>query len=248
MDDETIGMGGTIASYAKNGISVSCVQMTDGANSVSNLSTTALSKTRKEEMRQVKDCLGIEAVYHLDLPDGDLHASDASIRLLATIIEHTAPEIIYTTPYIDAHPDHTNTAFLLAETLRQMKVPSSLKVRLYEINCPIPPEEINVIVDISSFMEEKKEAINTFASQTIAFDGFLALNTWKSHLVDDPKVTHAEVFKEMGNQEFQEMGAYIKKEKAKFPGKFKQVNKTETLLPAIFKAYGYKKKLYRRCL
>ncbi|WP_281974563.1 PIG-L deacetylase family protein [Halobacillus litoralis] len=245
MDDETIGPGGTLRQHADHGAEIHCLFMTDGGSSVSDLSVEELKQQRKEEIDQVTGILGLTDVSYMNIPDGHVSSSAANIDYVKEKIETINPDVIYCTPYIDAHPDHTATAQLLADTLNEMD--RKQVVRLYEINCAFPPDVINFVVDTSKQHDQKVEATNVFASQAIAFDGFLELNKIKGHLTS-PKVDAAEVFIEWKTEGFIRHCVAHESMSRKFPKRFKQVNRTDTLLWAIFKNYGLKKDLYRQTI
>ncbi|WP_163539682.1 PIG-L family deacetylase [Gracilibacillus sp. YIM 98692] len=242
MDDETIGLGGTIKKHADEGADVYVTLITDGSNSVSSLSKEALTKKRLEEMEKVKSLLGIKDILYMGIPDGNVKSIEESQQKLQNIIEQTQPDIIYSTLFVDAHTDHTETAILLTDVIKRLSEPAFV-VRLYEINCAIPPKYINCVVDISDTFDVKKHAIDTFQSQAIAFDGFIALNKWKSNLVKE-KVEAAEVFLECQPQELEKQRQVTEQYKNQYPKIFKQINRTDTLLWAIFQSEKKKTQLY----
>ncbi|WP_337017441.1 PIG-L family deacetylase [Oceanobacillus massiliensis] len=249
MDDETIGPGGTIKKHAKNGAEIHCVFITDGSNSVSDLSKEELIRARKEEIEVVKDILGIKQVHYFSLPDGKVESNETSQQMLLELIKQIDPDIIYSTLFIDAHPDHTATAEILADTTKKIKNPRFL-VRLYEINCAIPPKYVNCVADISSTIGDKMEAMDKFVSQAIAFDGFITLNMLKKHLVaKEESVKATEVFLELDSKSLISHRELIALHKGKdFHSVFKQINRTDTLLWAIFQNYRLKLHLYNETL
>ncbi|MBM7571337.1 PIG-L deacetylase family protein [Aquibacillus albus] len=244
MDDETIGPGGTIKRHADEGAEVHCVFITDGSNSVSDLPKEELIKARQREVENVKDILGLTDIHYMGLPDGEVASDEASQQQLLAIIKKVNPDMIYSTLLVDAHPDHTATARILADTIEQ--IPDlDCTIRQYEINCAIPPAYINCNVDISQTFDTKKAAIDKFESQAIAFDGFLALNKIKANIVNG-QVRAVEGFLELSPDE---LVAHAKKIPTKdFSRMFKQINRTDTLLWAIFKNLKAKQDMYRNSL
>ncbi|RYG71928.1 PIG-L family deacetylase [Lentibacillus lipolyticus] len=246
MDDETIGPGGVIRQHANEGADVHCVFVTDGSNSVSDLSKEDLMSARMQEMEQVKHILGIKQIHYLGLPDGKVESNQEAKEKFHAIINQIQPDIIYSTSFIDAHPDHTETARILADVLREAEHPG-LTIRLYEINCPIPPAYINCVMDISDTLPAKEQAISKFSSQAIAFDGFLELNRLKTNLVQED-VRSAETFFEPSITAFIQHCDHLENVKKTFPVLFKQANRTDTLLWAIYKNSSRKKQLYAQSL
>ncbi|WP_077623410.1 PIG-L deacetylase family protein [Sediminibacillus massiliensis] len=244
MDDESIGLGGTIRLHAESGSKIHCLFVTDGSRSVSDYTGTELSAVRKKEMERVKPILGITSIEYLDFPDGTLKENAKQLAdQLTKVITTFNPDIIYCTTYVDAHPDHVTSAEQLARALERLPDKNPV-LRLYEINCPFPPDKINCIIDISRTMKDKRLAIRQFRSQVIAFDGFLELNRLKANLTTK-KVEAAEVFLEMTKQELIENTMIAAERHYNYPGLFKQANRTVTLLWAVFKNLRLKKKIYQ---
>ncbi|MFC7062973.1 PIG-L deacetylase family protein [Halobacillus seohaensis] len=242
MDDETIGLGGTIRRHVLEGAEVHCVFSTDGSNSESSLAREELSKIRKQEIEEVNEILGMKSIYYMDLPDGNVQSTPEAQNKLLTLLEEIDPDLIYCTPFVDAHPDHMGTATLLSDCLKIRG--EEEKIRLYEINCPFPPHEINCVIDVTSTFSTKKEAIKLFKSQAIAFDGFLELNRLKSNIVNDHSVLAAEVFIEVDVDQFIKQFDKLRQKNYPYDKMFKQANRTITLLWAIFKNYPQKKRIY----
>ena len=247
MDDETIGLGGTIRKHVETGAEVHCVFSTDGSNSESDLPKEELSQMRKEEMQRVNEILGMDAIHYMDLPDGQVTSNQEAQDKLLTLLNRIQPDLIYCTPFVDAHPDHTGTTAILSDTLKRWE-DSGVTVRLYEINCPIPPSEINCVIDISETFDRKEKAIQQFDSQAIAFDGFMVLNRVKAHMLKDSSVQAAEVFIELPGNTFVEQFDTLHKKNYAYHRTFKQANRTVTLLWAIYKNYPQKKRMYRERL
>ncbi|MFB4167183.1 PIG-L deacetylase family protein [Virgibacillus sp. JSM 102003] len=245
MDDETIGPGGTIRSHANEGSEVHCVFITDGSSSVSDLSKDELIKARKQEIENVKEILGVKQVHYMGLSDGHVISNHESQDIMLGIINEVKPDLIYSPLFVDAHPDHTATANILADVLKKNNYNDYL-VRMYEINCAIPPNYINCVVDVSSTIKYKREAIDEFISQTIAFDGFLILNKYKSNLVSSANPTAVEVFLELSGSEVVKHRQLLSNQTNRYQYLFKQINREETLLWALFKNYRRKKDIYMR--
>lgn len=246
VDDETIGLGGTIAKHVQQGDYVACVYMTDGAKSVSNLSRDSLVAQRKKEAFTVKRLLGINELHFLNLPDGGVENNNEVILKLMKIIGELNPEVIYSPTLVDCHVDHIATTKTLADILK--KHPSLIPtVRLYEVNCPIPPDEINYIVDISCFYNKKNEALAVFTSQAIDFDGFIELSKLKTSLARKEEIHAVETFLEFSTNEFISWSTRIDRKQYQFDKIFKQVNKASTLLWGILKNQKLKQQIYMDC-
>lgn len=241
VDDETIGLGGTIKKYANQHSSVHVVNITDGGKS--NRHVENLSNIRKQELHEIQPILGITSLTFLDYPDGQVNQHQTSEDFVA-LIDKFKPETIYTTSFIDSHHDHVATAHLLADALTKSQHKPN-RIRQYEINCPVPPEFINCVIDIAETNREKQQAITHFKSQVIAFDGFLLLSKIKSALVS-PNVTIVESFIESTIDDFILKSKELKaKNLMDFASVFKQANRSSTLLLAVFKNLNKKREIYR---
>jgi LmbE family N-acetylglucosaminyl deacetylase len=114
-DDESLGMGGTMAKYASQGIETYLVTATRGergwfGDEKDNPGLEALGKIREAELLKAAKELGIREVSFLDYIDGDLDQADP-IEATAKIVSHLKrirPHVIITFDPNGAygHPDH----------------------------------------------------------------------------------------------------------------------------------------------
>jgi LmbE family N-acetylglucosaminyl deacetylase len=243
VDDETIGLGGTIIEHVKKGQHVTVAYITDGSGSVSSLSKEELMAKRKQEAKEVQQLLGFQDMVFLDLPDGALESNEHSRELFRSLIEEKNPAFIYCPTFVDCHPDHVTTGRILSDVLKEKQYSGA--VRMYEINCPIPPNEINTVIDITDAFETKEKAVDIFQSQAIDFDGFIELSKIKTELVPGTNANAVETFLEIPASEFP--GQYQRVDQKKYPYNqiFKQVNKAATLIWGILKNVDEKKRMYK---
>lgn len=114
-DDESLGMGGTLAKYAAEGVETHLVTATRGergwfGDEKDNPGLKALGKMRETELLNAAKELGIYEVSFLDYIDGDLDQADAA-EAIAKIVEHIKrirPHVVITFDPNGAygHPDH----------------------------------------------------------------------------------------------------------------------------------------------
>ncbi len=103
-DDETLGVGGFIASHRGRGLPVSVVAVTDGE--AAYVGAQGLAETRRCEQDAAVRTLGVgEPVTRLSLPDSAVAVHQAQLEcLLAPLIK---PDMLVLAPWIhDFHPDH----------------------------------------------------------------------------------------------------------------------------------------------
>ncbi|WP_282154450.1 PIG-L deacetylase family protein [Cytobacillus gottheilii] len=244
VDDETIGLGGTILKHVKNGQQVTVAYITDGAGSVSALSKSELMQKRKDEAYEVQKLLGFQNLVFLDFPDGAIESNAQTRAAFEKLIDETKPGIIYCTTFIDCHRDHVATGRILADVIADTSFDGV--IRLYEINCPISPSAINTVIDISSEAVVKEKAVDIFQSQAIDFDGFIELSKIKTNMLADYEAAAVETFLEIPAQHFPAQYRIIDSECHSYSSIFKQVNKAATLLWGIMKNADLKKEWYQK--
>lgn len=167
-DDVEIGMGGTIAKYAANGKKTVICDLTDA-----DLSSNGTVETRKMEARNAAQILGVTERISLGLPDRGLFLKEEYIRKIAGVIRTYRPQTVFAPYFTDRHPDHGNCARLVVEAV------FSAGIRKFQTEEGEPPQHVKNLyfymingfhhpdfaVDISSFMNIKKDALNAYKSQ-----------------------------------------------------------------------------------
>jgi Uncharacterized proteins, LmbE homologs len=114
-DDESLGMGGTLAKYAAEGIETFLVTATRGergwfGNEKENPGLEALGKMRESELLNAARELSIGEVKFLDYMDGDLDQANVA-EVVAKIVSHLRcirPQVVITFDPNGTygHPDH----------------------------------------------------------------------------------------------------------------------------------------------
>lgn len=118
-DDETLGVGPTLAKYAAEGVEVFLVTATRGQSGrfrgirqddARHPGPVALAAIRESELRAAAGVLGVHEVTVLDYHDRQLDRANPSevIDLLAGHLRRVRPEVVVTFPPDGAygHPDH----------------------------------------------------------------------------------------------------------------------------------------------
>jgi len=242
IDDETIGLGGTMMRLKRSEATIHIVFVTNGAKSNGPIDQSAIIAQRKTEIESIRDLLGITSIRYLDYEDGEVY-KQASPEKFSAIIDELKPDLIFTTAFIDAHTDHVHTAHAVADGLKVSEHQPEAVIE-YEINCPFPPQEINMLIDISEQYKDKVEATKAFKSQVIAFDGFHLLAKLKSNLTNHP-TDAVEGFIRSTPASFINKSTNLKEAQlTRFDHIFKQANRSITLLWAIYQNYKEKKEFY----
>lgn len=114
-DDEAFSIGGTLARYAAEGVSVHLVTATSGQSGryfedEDRPSDEEVGRAREAELREAADTLGIADVHLLGYPDGSLARVDRqeAVARIASRIVAVQPQVVITLdPFgLYGHPDH----------------------------------------------------------------------------------------------------------------------------------------------
>jgi N-acetylglucosamine malate deacetylase 1 len=176
-DDETIGMGGTIARHAQHGDHVTVAVVTGHGDAPHPLWPRSVWDRVRDEARAATQMLGVSDLVFDEVP-AVLVADQPVWQLNATtsrIIERAAPDVLYVPFPYDLHKDHREIFHSLSVAWR----PSSERGRkIREIYCyevlsethwNIPYVEPgflpSVWIDITDQLEQKLRALACYESQ-----------------------------------------------------------------------------------
>ena len=197
-DDESFGMGGTIAKATQAGIEVELVVMTDGALGGEQ---EDLVKIRKEEASAAAAILGMNPPTFLDNRDRELCINEAALAQVRDVILKVQPRAVFFPGPFELHPDHRVTAQLVWAVLQELNK-AEIAPFSYEVLVQSP---VNTLVDIGAFLDSKKKAMAAYASQinenryeSIA----LAMNQLRS-LTLPATISHAEGFYRFSSENLQ---------------------------------------------
>lgn len=183
-DDESFGIGGTLAKAAVAGVHVVLVCATRGQAGIPGLNADEAGAVRQKELEAAVAVLGIADLRWLPYMDGKLGEAnlDEAVALLAAVMKETQPQAVVTfgPDGITGHPDHlaihrfTTAAFDRALPPGQLYYMAASKAT--EQGCGVPlatadgPEPL-VSIDIDAFRETKVRAMQCHASQEPPFAG-----------------------------------------------------------------------------
>lgn len=172
-DDEVLGVGGTIAKYAKAGHEVYVCEAT------SLLSNPELVQRIKDEAIKAHNLLGVKDTLFLELPVvaiKDTPTIEVNSRF-DKIVKELKPNIAYIPHKGDMHIDHTEVAKAAMVALRPIENPQLSAIYAYETlsetewNTPTVDNvfQPNSYSDITDFIEIKKQAMACFETQIKEF-------------------------------------------------------------------------------
>jgi LmbE family N-acetylglucosaminyl deacetylase len=138
-DDESLGMGATLARYAAEGVEVSLVTATRGEagrfrghppGHEEHPGPEALGAIRERELRAAADVLGVDALFLLGYADGHLDRADPreAAGRIADAIRRARPHVVLTFGPDGAygHPDHIAISQFTAAAVVRAAEPAPL--------------------------------------------------------------------------------------------------------------------------
>jgi LmbE family N-acetylglucosaminyl deacetylase len=172
-DDEVFGCGGALKLHTLQKDPVKIVYL------------TSLSRSRKKRQKEAEAAtkiLSISDLIFLNNFDGKLAVNKKTVLELVRIIKAYQPRIIYVPTFLDPHPDHLNTAKILAKALEFLNY--QCWIFSYEIWSPI---YVNRLVIIDKVLNFKKRAIKIYKSQLKDrpyLQAILGLNQYRAKIFD----------------------------------------------------------------
>jgi LmbE family N-acetylglucosaminyl deacetylase len=183
-DDEILGAAGLIINGKNNNCHVTVIYLTSGSNIDSD--------TREKEARSVCDKANIDSIYFLHIEDGDIGSIDINTTDLQKIIDFCDPDIVSLPFIFDEHDDHVHTNKLISQVF--FKNSKKVDFWAYQIYSSMPA---NVIIDMTSIIEQKFDLMSMYKSQLNDFD-FInwnkGLNAWNSRYLKSKKSKYAEQY------------------------------------------------------
>jgi len=167
-DDVEIGMGGTIAKYARRGYRAVICDLTKA-----ELSSNGTVDERQEEAAEAARRLGVSERLNLELPDRGLSVEQEAIRRIVAVIRRYRPRLVFAPYWEDRHPDHGQCARLVEEAVFSAgirrygagELGEAHRVRsvyYYMINAFCRP---HFLVDISETVQDKLASLRAYESQ-----------------------------------------------------------------------------------
>ena len=159
-DDETIGCGGTSALYAKSGVTVNTLILTDGGLWGVPLPGQSIVQTRKEETQAAALVLGTLPPVFAGHQDRQLPQGEALVEEIVQHVKKCRADTLFAPSLWEIHPDHKTLAHAAIQAIQQLG--DGYHLVQYEVGMPLMP---NVLVDITSVFEIKQKAMACFTSQ-----------------------------------------------------------------------------------
>ena len=166
-DDETFGLGGTIARHVRQGDQVTMLILTDGVTARHDV-----TEPQKDAARKAGQILGARDVYFAGLPDQRLDGMPLLevIQPISTLVRDLRPQVIYTHHRGDANQDHRAIFAATMVAARPLEGNPVEQVLCYEVASSTewgPPFGDwaflpNVFVDITDTLDTKLRAVEAY--------------------------------------------------------------------------------------
>ncbi|MBC7885864.1 MAG: bacillithiol biosynthesis deacetylase BshB1 [Saprospiraceae bacterium] len=171
-DDIELSAAGTILKHIEKGYTVGICDLTRG-----ELGTRGNAALRLTEAEEAKKVLGVKFRLNTRMNDGFFEHNEVNMISIIQVIREYQPEIVLANAISDRHPDHGRASKLISDACFYSGL---IKINTKDSNQknqnPWRPKAVyhyiqdrnlkaDLVVDISSFMDKKIEAIMTFRSQ-----------------------------------------------------------------------------------
>ena len=180
-DDHTIGLGGTLAKYTKEGKRAFVVIASYGEGSHAWLKPHVTRQFRKQEAEKSSDIVGVEQTIFLGLKEGkvatEIFKHEKTIK---DLIKKYNIKKIFTHSLEDPHPDHSGLARFCLEITKRTKV---MEIYSFNIWNPFNFKQSNtpkMYVDITNTYKTKMDSLKVFKSQKITMIFLLGGVIWSS--------------------------------------------------------------------
>lgn len=176
-DDETFGAGGFISAAAAKSKKVKAVVYSDNSESVNGSDAAKTIALRSAEFGKAMQIIGVTEKEELKISPVSFLVSKELIEKTKSIISKFTPDLILLPSFIDNHEEHKILNRILADGLDSS---SEIDIMLFEVWTTGSP---NVIVNISTEMNKKIEAIKCYKSQLDYIDyesAIKGLNKYRS--------------------------------------------------------------------
>ncbi len=192
-DDESIGCGGTLRCHVVAGDAVRVLFLTSGENGGHGVPREKVAEMREQEAAVAAEILGIAQIEFCRGEDGALSITPALVERVRHAIEVWEPDVIYLPHDQEMHPDHRAAVDVVRHVLERS--PNRPEVLMFEVWTPT--QRIDHVIDISAYVEVKRDAIRAYRSQCAVMDfeqAILGLNRYRGEMHSWPGGDFAEVF------------------------------------------------------
>lgn len=160
-DDESIGCGGTLSKYPKN-FDVICLTQSRKINDKRDEINE--DSTRSIEFKNAMNKADVDSHKILKLKDKEVLCDYEKF----SSIDISKYDYVFIPNILDQHSDHKAISLLLKRLIKNKPHKKGLKIAFYEVWSALAVP--NSYINISGFIEKKKELINSHVSQIATRD------------------------------------------------------------------------------
>lgn len=176
-DDEVLGVGGTIAKLASQGVECHLLIVTDGSSSQYKDSDHLheIIEAKKLETKGCADLLGFKSIHYGELPDMKLDKTPHIVinHVIEKVLDEVQPDTVFTHFWGDVNRDHQevykSTLVAVRPVMGQVvkelycfRVPSSTEWTPNKADTMFMP---NYFVDIENHAEMKYKALACYSTE-----------------------------------------------------------------------------------
>lgn len=200
-DDETLGLGGTLACLADAGIHVHLLLLTDGslsgAGALGALSPNERASIRLKEFQAAIHCLSPKISYSgpVFIERPMISADDKAVALqkALSLVKDLNPKAIFSPPPFDFHPHHVFAADLAAEMVAAGRTNTGVTLFNYEVQSPLSMASPWFGIVINPLLEARcKKARRAYVTQAISAQNAARLKWYRR--VQTQGVQDVEIF------------------------------------------------------
>lgn len=170
-DDVELSCGATLLKIIDEGHAVAVCDLTRG-----EMGTLGTLETRKTESDHATRIMGYKKRVTLDLGDSKLYYTEESVKEIIRIIRHFQPEVVFTNPPDERHPDHIKASRMVYDALFYAGLKKIDTMYNSEEQEPHRPRHLlyymqfkhfdpSIIVDVTQTFERSRKGILAFSSQ-----------------------------------------------------------------------------------
>ena len=170
-DDVELSCGATLLKLIDEGHRVAVCDLTQG-----EMGTLGTPETRKKESEEATSVMGYRKRITLDLGDSKLHYTEKSLKEIIRVIRHFQPEVVFTNPPDERHPDHMKASSLVYDALYYAGLKKIDSIYNDEKQEPYRPRHLlyymqfkhfdpSIIVDVTETFARSRKGILAFSSQ-----------------------------------------------------------------------------------
>ncbi len=182
-DDETIGAGGLMIALKNLKRKVDVLFITDGAQIIDGYTADEVVELRNKEAKKALSYTNA-TIHYLGINNMSVKLSEENVANFREHIENLQPDVILLPWFMDGPVKHrvTNHILLFSDGLRKLN--KDIQIWGYQVHNVLYP---NTYLDISPYIETKRQMIECYNSQNEYFECYdhlvVGMNAWNSRFL-----------------------------------------------------------------